>query len=206
LEFPHFCRDCGNGNREAATIAVVTRCAPLPCMVVFRSETASVPSCSRPSRTSPSGGREKRGPSLTATRRDGAVETAVGAEEWLRRGQTKEWVRKQVSCQDFVVTIREGRHQFSRHKNRNNRRFPHQIPWWCSNSLRQGRRLSGRVREANFMAKLGSQKRPEIVRIKLRGAPTALPRRAPRAAGNVSPGSSRTNGKKFPTSSGWRTR
>ena len=42
--------------------------------------------------------------------------TAVGAEEWLRRGQTKEWVRKQVSCQDFVITIREGRHQFSWHK------------------------------------------------------------------------------------------
>jgi len=30
-------------------------------MVVFRSDPASVPSCSRPSRTSPSGGREKRG-------------------------------------------------------------------------------------------------------------------------------------------------
>jgi hypothetical protein len=42
--------------------------------------------------------------------------TAVGAEEWLRRGQTKEWARKQVSCQDFVITIREGRHQFSWHK------------------------------------------------------------------------------------------
>ena len=42
--------------------------------------------------------------------------TAVGAEEWLRRGQTKEWVRKQVSCQDFVITIREGRHQFPWHK------------------------------------------------------------------------------------------
>ena len=39
--------------------------------------------------------------------------TAVGTEEWLRRGQTKEWVRKQVSCQDFVITIRDGRHQFS---------------------------------------------------------------------------------------------
>ena len=31
-------------------------------------------------------------------------------------GSTKEWVRKQVSCQDFVITIREGRHQFSWHK------------------------------------------------------------------------------------------
>ena len=42
--------------------------------------------------------------------------TAVGAEEWLRRGQTKEWAQKQVSCQDFVITIREGCHQFSWHK------------------------------------------------------------------------------------------
>jgi hypothetical protein len=33
-----------------------------------------------------------------------------------RRTQTKEWARKQVSCQDFVITIREGRHQFSWHK------------------------------------------------------------------------------------------
>ena len=55
--------------------------------------------------------------------------TAVGAEEWLRRGQTKEWAQKQVSCQDIVITIREGRHQFSWHKNRNNRGFPHQTPW-----------------------------------------------------------------------------
>src|SRR6516164_2647316 len=51
--------------------------------------------------------------------------TAVGAEEWLRRGQTKEWVRKQVSCQDFVITIREGRHQFSWHKKQEHSRiFP----------------------------------------------------------------------------------
>src|SRR6516164_4739163 len=42
--------------------------------------------------------------------------TAVGAEEWLRRGQTKEWVRKQFSCQDFVITIRKGRHQIAWHK------------------------------------------------------------------------------------------
>ena len=51
--------------------------------------------------------------------------TAVGAEEWLRWGQTKEWVRKQVSCQDFVITIREGRHQFSWHKKQEHSRiFP----------------------------------------------------------------------------------
>src|SRR6516162_284692 len=51
--------------------------------------------------------------------------TAVGAEEWLRRGQTKEWVRKQFSCQDFVITIRKGRHQFSWHKKQEHSRiFP----------------------------------------------------------------------------------
>src|SRR6516165_12063837 len=51
--------------------------------------------------------------------------TAVGAEEWLRRGQTKEWVRKQFSCQDFVITIRKGRHQFSWHKKQEHLRiFP----------------------------------------------------------------------------------
>ena len=51
--------------------------------------------------------------------------TAVGAEEWLRRGQTKEWVRKQFPCQDFVITIRKGRHQFSWHKKQEHSRiFP----------------------------------------------------------------------------------
>jgi hypothetical protein len=107
-------RDCGNGNREAATIAVVTT-RPLPRMVVFRSDTASVPSCSRLSRTSPSGGRENAA-ILDRHSTQWRSRNAVGAEEWLRRGQTKEWARQQVSCQDFVITIREGRHQFSWHK------------------------------------------------------------------------------------------
>src|SRR5215471_18595020 len=42
-----------------------------------------------------------------------------------RRTQTKEWVRKQFSCQDFVITIRKGRHQFSWHKKQEHSRiFP----------------------------------------------------------------------------------
>jgi hypothetical protein len=45
----------------------------------------SLPPCSRPSRTSPSGGRRKR-PSLTATARGSRVSARVGTEEWLRRG------------------------------------------------------------------------------------------------------------------------
>ncbi len=46
---------------------------------------ASLPSCSRPSRTSPAGGPEE-GPSLTAAARDGRNRLRAGTEEWLRRG------------------------------------------------------------------------------------------------------------------------
>jgi putative transposase len=45
----------------------------------------SLPPCSRPSRTSPSGGPEE-GPSLTAAARDGRDRSRAGTEEWLRRG------------------------------------------------------------------------------------------------------------------------
>ena len=45
----------------------------------------SLPSCSRPSRTSPAGGRWKR-PSLTAAAPGSRVSARVGTEEWLRRG------------------------------------------------------------------------------------------------------------------------
>jgi hypothetical protein len=43
----------------------------------------SLPSCSRPSRTNPSGG-PKKGPSLTAAVRDGRTIVRAGTEEWLR--------------------------------------------------------------------------------------------------------------------------
>jgi putative transposase len=46
---------------------------------------ASLPSCSRPSRTSPSGG-PKRGPSLTAAARDARTIVRVGTKEWLCQG------------------------------------------------------------------------------------------------------------------------
>ena len=49
------------------------------------------------------------------------MQTVVEAEEWLRRGQTKECPRKQVSCQDLVITIREGRHHFSSSRKREQR-------------------------------------------------------------------------------------
>ena len=52
----------------------------------------SLPPCSRPSRTSPSGGRGKR-PSLTATARGRRVSARVGTEEWLRRGPNQRMPR-----------------------------------------------------------------------------------------------------------------
>ena len=52
----------------------------------------SLPPCSRPSRTSPSGGRKKR-PSLTATARDGRATGWAGTKEWLRRGPNQRMAR-----------------------------------------------------------------------------------------------------------------
>ena len=45
----------------------------------------SLPPCSRPSRTSPSGA-PKKGPSLTAAVRGSSTVVRVGTEEWLRQG------------------------------------------------------------------------------------------------------------------------
>ena len=59
-------------------------------------------------------------------------QTAVGAEECLRRGQTKEWARRQVSVPRFCSSrYARATINFPGTKNRNNRGFPHQIPWWC---------------------------------------------------------------------------
>ena len=52
----------------------------------------SLPSCSLPSRTSPSGG-PKKGPSLTAAVRDGRTIVPVGTEEWLRPGPNQRMSR-----------------------------------------------------------------------------------------------------------------
>jgi putative transposase len=52
----------------------------------------SLPSCSRPSRTSPPGG-PKKGPSLTAAVRDGRTIVRAGTEEWLRRGPNQRMSR-----------------------------------------------------------------------------------------------------------------
>ena len=88
--------------------------APLPRMVVFRSDTASVPSCSRPSRTSPRWPRKAR-PSSTATRHDGAVRLPIG-RKIARRGRNKRMGAK-AAVPRFCHHDREGHHQFSWHKN-----------------------------------------------------------------------------------------
>src|SRR6516165_7088120 len=78
--------------------------------------------------------------------------TVVGAEEWLRRGQTKEWVRKQFPCQDFVITIRKGRHQFSWHKKQeHSRSFPSDtvVMLTCSPSSHRPKHAAASVTSAS---------------------------------------------------------
>ena len=52
----------------------------------------SLPPCSQPSRTSPSGG-PKKGPSLTAAVRGSRTIVRVGTEEWLRQGPNQRMSR-----------------------------------------------------------------------------------------------------------------
>src|SRR3954470_12695632 len=59
----------------------------------------SLPPCSRPSRTSPSGGRH-------STRRRSRA--AVGTETWLCRDRTEKLADRQFSCQLFVFKLNEG--------------------------------------------------------------------------------------------------
>ena len=60
----------------------------------------SLPSCSRPSRTSPPGG-PKLGPSLTAAARDSRIFVRPGTEEWLRRGPNKRIVSRRTTCRQI---------------------------------------------------------------------------------------------------------
>ena len=60
----------------------------------------SLPSCSRPSRTSPPGG-PNAGPSLTAAARDGRTFPRAGTEEWLRRGPNKRIVSRRTTCRQI---------------------------------------------------------------------------------------------------------
>ena len=61
----------------------------------------SLPPCSRPSRTSPPGGRKMR-PSLTAPARDGRTIVRAGTEEWLRRGPNQRMARnRRTTCRQI---------------------------------------------------------------------------------------------------------
>jgi putative transposase len=62
---------------------------------------ASLPPCSRPSRTSPSGG-PLNGPSLTAAVRGSRTIVRVGAEEWLRQGPNQRMSRNgRTTCRQI---------------------------------------------------------------------------------------------------------
>src|SRR5215471_1780193 len=70
----------------------------------------SLPSCSRPSRTSPAGGPKR--PSLTAAARDGRTFVRAGTEEWLRRGPNKRMQRnRRTKC--YQIRYRDPRPQLS---------------------------------------------------------------------------------------------
>jgi hypothetical protein len=60
----------------------------------------SLPPCSQPSRTSPSGG-PKEGPSLTAAVRGSRTIVRVGTKEWLRQGPNQRMSRnRRATCPD----------------------------------------------------------------------------------------------------------
>jgi hypothetical protein len=74
---------------------------------------------------------------LTATRHDGAVELRSG------RKNGSGGVKQKNGCESrFRAKILSSRYaraaiNFPGTKNRNNRGFPHQIPWWCSLAVKK---------------------------------------------------------------------
>jgi hypothetical protein len=93
LEFPDFCRDCGNGNREAAMIAVCRvdemRSAATHGRFPLRYRQRAIVLAAV--KDKPFGWPRKVRPSLTATRHDGAVELRSGRKNARGAGRTKEW-------------------------------------------------------------------------------------------------------------------
>ena len=85
----------------------------------------------------PFGWPRKARPSLTATRHDGAVELRSG------RKNGSGGVKQKNGCESrFRAKILSSRYaraaiNFPGTKNRNNRGFPHQIPWWCSLAVKK---------------------------------------------------------------------
>ena len=79
---------------RSTTSAGITRRRSIPTHT-------SLPPCSRPSRTSPPGGRKMR-PSLTAAARDGRTIVRAGTEEWLRRGPNQRMARhRRATCRQI---------------------------------------------------------------------------------------------------------
>jgi hypothetical protein len=79
----------------------------------------------------PFGWPRKARPSLTATRHDGAVGLRSGRKNGSagvkqKNGREGRFHAKILSSRYARATI-----NFPGTKNRNNRGFPHQIPWWC---------------------------------------------------------------------------
>ena len=89
----------------------------------------------------PFGWPRKARPSLTATRHDGAVRLRSGRKNGSagvkqKNGREGRFHAKILSSRYARATI-----NFPGTKNRNNRGFPHQIPWWCLLSSTEGHRL-----------------------------------------------------------------
>jgi putative transposase len=80
-------------SRPSSTSDATTKAPSIPTH-------ASVPSCLRPSRTSPSGG-PKMGPFLTPAAHDGRIVVRVGTEEWRRRGPNKRMDQRRTKCRQI---------------------------------------------------------------------------------------------------------
>ena len=81
---PHAGKTC----RRPAPSSFLDRVSLSDRLRASHGQSRGTPPCSRPSRTSPSGGPQV-GPSLTAAARDGRSIVRAGMEEWLRRGPNK---------------------------------------------------------------------------------------------------------------------
>jgi len=80
-------------SRPSSTSDATTKAPSIPTH-------ASVPSCLRPSRTSPSGGPKMR-PFLTPAAHDGRIVVRVGTEEWRRRGPNKRMDQRRTKCRQI---------------------------------------------------------------------------------------------------------
>jgi hypothetical protein len=87
-------------SRPSSTSDATTKAPSIPTH-------ASVPSCLRPSRTSPSGGPKMR-PFLTPAAQDGRIVVRVGTEEWRRRGPNKRMDQRRTKCRQIGAEQKNG--------------------------------------------------------------------------------------------------